>query len=215
MSEIVEYIKSNKDLIDAVTTNKVNVSDIVNNLTTNVSNKPLSAAQGVAIKKLIDALDAELDTKAASEHTHAISEVTNLQSSLDNKSNIGHTHTVDNITDLTVTANELNYISGVTSNIQSQINGKANTVHTHTISEVINLQSSLDDKVSMTRTVNGKALSGNITLSASDVGADVSGSASSALSSANTYTDNAVAQKTQVQIVTWATKPQLALRYYL
>ena len=56
MSEIVAYIKANKELIEGVTTNKVNVSDIINNLTTNVSNKPLSAAQGVALKGLIDAI---------------------------------------------------------------------------------------------------------------------------------------------------------------
>ena len=56
MSEIVAYIKSNKTLIEEVTTNKVSVSDIIDNLTTNVSNKPLSAAQGVALKALIDAI---------------------------------------------------------------------------------------------------------------------------------------------------------------
>ena len=56
MSEVVAYIKNNKTLIDGITTNKVNVSDIINNLTTNVSNKPLSAAQGVALKSLIDAI---------------------------------------------------------------------------------------------------------------------------------------------------------------
>lgn len=56
MSEIVAYIKSNKTLIDAITTSKVSVADIVDNLTTNVSNKPLSAAQGVALKALIDGI---------------------------------------------------------------------------------------------------------------------------------------------------------------
>ncbi len=56
MSEIVAYIKSNKSLIDAITTSKVSVSDIIDNLTTNVSNKPLSAAQGVALKALIDGI---------------------------------------------------------------------------------------------------------------------------------------------------------------
>lgn len=56
MSEVVAYIKSNKSLIDAITTSKINVSDIIDNLTTNVSNKPLSAAQGVALKALIDAI---------------------------------------------------------------------------------------------------------------------------------------------------------------
>ena len=54
MSEIVAYIKANKELIESVTTAKVNVDDIIDNLTTNVSNKPLSAAQGVALKSLID-----------------------------------------------------------------------------------------------------------------------------------------------------------------
>ena len=59
-SEIVAYIKSNKSLIDAITTSKVSVTDIIDNLTTNVANKPLSASQGVALKGLIDALQTEL-----------------------------------------------------------------------------------------------------------------------------------------------------------
>lgn len=56
MSEVVTYIKSNKSLIDAITTSKINVSDIINNLTTNLSNKVLSASMGVELKKLIDAI---------------------------------------------------------------------------------------------------------------------------------------------------------------
>ena len=56
LSEIVAYITSNKTLIDAITTSKVSVTDIINNLTTNVTNKPLSAAQGVTLKALIDAI---------------------------------------------------------------------------------------------------------------------------------------------------------------
>lgn len=43
-------------LIDGITTSKVSVSDVIDNLNTNVSNKPLSAAQGVALKALIDAI---------------------------------------------------------------------------------------------------------------------------------------------------------------
>lgn len=58
MSEVVAYIKSNKSLIDAITTSKVSVADIVNDLVTNVADKPLSAAQGVALKQLIDDLQA-------------------------------------------------------------------------------------------------------------------------------------------------------------
>lgn len=56
LSEIVAYIKRNKTLIDAVTTGKVSVSDIVDNLTTNASGKVLSAAQGVALKAMIDGI---------------------------------------------------------------------------------------------------------------------------------------------------------------
>lgn len=41
-------------LINNINTNKINTSDIIDNLTTNVNNKPLSAAQGVALKGLID-----------------------------------------------------------------------------------------------------------------------------------------------------------------
>ena len=54
MSEIVAYIEGNRDLIESITTSKVNVSDIINNLTTNVANKPLSASMGVELKRLID-----------------------------------------------------------------------------------------------------------------------------------------------------------------
>lgn len=55
MAEVVEYIKDNRELIEQITTGKVSVSDIVDNLTTNVTNKPLSAAQGVALKALVEA----------------------------------------------------------------------------------------------------------------------------------------------------------------
>ena len=65
MAEVVKYIKDNRNLIEQVTTGKVSVTDIINNLTTNVANKPLSAAQGVVIKGLLDALSTDkLDASA-------------------------------------------------------------------------------------------------------------------------------------------------------
>lgn len=65
LKEIVTYIKANKGLIDSITTSKVSVEDIIDNLTTNVNNRPLSAAQGVALKNLIDALgNSKLDASA-------------------------------------------------------------------------------------------------------------------------------------------------------
>ena len=57
LSEILALIDANADSIADITSNKINVTDIINNLTTNVSNKPLSAAQGVVLKGLIDSLD--------------------------------------------------------------------------------------------------------------------------------------------------------------
>ncbi len=57
LSEVLALIDANKGTLESLTTSKVNVADIINNLTTNVSNKPLSAAQGVSLKSLIDGLD--------------------------------------------------------------------------------------------------------------------------------------------------------------
>lgn len=56
LSEIIVYIKNNKNLIDAITTGKVSTGDIINNLTTNAAGKPLSAAQGVVLKAMIEAI---------------------------------------------------------------------------------------------------------------------------------------------------------------
>lgn len=129
MAEVVAYIKDNRELIEQITTNKVSVADIVNNLTTNVSNKPLSAAQGVALKALIDAIT--VPTK--------LSELTN----------------------------DKGYITGYTETDPTVPSwAKAASKPSYTASEV--------GAVPTSRTVNGKALSANISLSASDVGARAS-----------------------------------------
>lgn len=121
LSEIITLINNNKGTLESLTTSKVNVSDIVDNLTTASTSKVLSANQGVVIKNLINTLQNELDS---------------------------HTHIVSDITDLTVTATELNYMDGVTANVQTQLNNKASSSHTHTISDVTNLQTALDGKAS-------------------------------------------------------------------
>lgn len=54
ISEVVKLIEdSDSDILQQLT-NKVNTADIANNLTTNSATVPLSAAQGVALKALID-----------------------------------------------------------------------------------------------------------------------------------------------------------------
>lgn len=62
-SEIVAYIKNNKNLIDGITTSKVNVSDIIDNLTSTTTNKPLSAKQGKVLNDLITALTTTFENK--------------------------------------------------------------------------------------------------------------------------------------------------------
>lgn len=65
LSEIVAYIKNNKDLIDGITTSKVNVADIIDNLTSVNTDKPLSAKQGKVLKELITELAASIPTKTS------------------------------------------------------------------------------------------------------------------------------------------------------
>jgi hypothetical protein len=60
-------------------------------------------------------------------HTHAIADVTGLQTALDGKAALSHTHTLSQITGVTVSSTEVNYLSGATSNIQTQLNGKSPT----------------------------------------------------------------------------------------
>ena len=57
LSEIVAYIKSNRDLIGAITTSKVSVADIVDGLTSTAADKPLSANQGRALRQMIENID--------------------------------------------------------------------------------------------------------------------------------------------------------------
>ena len=84
------------------------------------------------------------------------------------------------------------FVDKIKSYVDENISTKANTSHTHTISNITNLQSALDGKVSVNRTVNGKSLSSNVSLTANDVGADTKGSADSALVSAKSYTDTKI-----------------------
>ena len=122
MSELVAYIKSNKELIDDITTNKVNVSDIIDNLTTNVINKPLSAAQGVVIKGLIDALQKAVDSKAASSsltsHTSNTSNphaVTKVQVGLSRVNNTADSEKTVKAANQLTTARNISITGGATS----------------------------------------------------------------------------------------------------
>ena len=74
LSEIVSYIKNNKSLIDNITTNKINVSDIIDNLTSSDVNKPLSSKQGKILKDLITELSSSINEKLPNNTKYAASD---------------------------------------------------------------------------------------------------------------------------------------------
>lgn len=82
---------------------------IHNTLTGTSTTEALSAAQGKALKDLVDG-------KAATSHTHAISDITNLQTELNGKAASSHTQAISTITGL-----------------QAALDGKAPTVHAHSV----------------------------------------------------------------------------------
>jgi hypothetical protein len=76
LQEIVTYIQSNKSLIDSITTTKINVSDIVDALTSTSASKVLSANQGNVLKGLIDSLTNVVSGKSPIGHKHDGAEIT-------------------------------------------------------------------------------------------------------------------------------------------
>jgi hypothetical protein len=75
---------------------------------------------------------------AAAIHTHAIGDVTGLQTALDGKAATVHTHAIGDVTGL-----------------QTALDGKAATVHTHAIGDVTGLQTALDGKVDENSAITG------------------------------------------------------------
>lgn len=94
LSEVLTLINNNKGTLESLTTSKVNVSDIVDNLTTSSTSKVLSAKQGVAIKALIDALQEELDGKAAQTNldTHVADTTKHITATERTNWNTAYTH---------------------------------------------------------------------------------------------------------------------------
>lgn len=168
MSEVVAYIKSNKSLIEGITTSKISVSDIVNDLTTNTTNQVLSAAQGVALKGLIDALQTAVDGKAPASHgTHV--EYSTVDPTMDGAASVGTAGTVARSDHKHPTDTS----RASASDLSSHTSNKSNP-HAVTAAQV-------------------GARPDTWMPTASDVGADASGSAATALSDANKYTDQKIA----------------------
>ena len=61
LRDLVSYVDDHSSIINGITIEKVNVSDIVDDLATNAENKPLSAKQGVVLKSLVDNIEQQLN----------------------------------------------------------------------------------------------------------------------------------------------------------
>lgn len=103
---------------------------------------------------------------AASAHTHAIADVTGLQTALDGKAAAAHTHAGYALATHGHNASEIDYgqsvqqsLDAVIDDIYTQLNGKAATGHTHTIANVSGLQAALDAKAASVHDHTG--ISGN------------------------------------------------------
>jgi hypothetical protein len=98
----------------------------------------------------VTGLQTAIDGKAAAVHTHVISDVTGLQTALDGKSSTSHVHTINGISDVTIVSATVSDI--LTFNGSVWINdtlsnaGVAAETHNHAISDVTGLQTALDGK---------------------------------------------------------------------
>lgn len=171
--ETVSNAKTRENTLKSYTDSKV--SSVVGNASENLNtlekigsslNKTISDqnTKNTTFQNLINDNANAISSKADKTHKHAISDITNLQSSLDSKASASHSHTVD-----------ASLSSTSTNPVQNKV-----------------VNAALDSKVPTNRTINGKPLSANVTLNASDVGADASGSANTALTNAKSYTDTKI-----------------------
>ena len=107
-----------------------------------------------------------------------------------------HSHSNKSILDATTasfTTALLNKLNGIADGAnKTVVDSSLSSTSTNPVQNKV-VYTELNNKVPTSRTVNGKALSSNISLTASDVGADASGSASSALASAKSYSDTNLA----------------------
>ena len=120
-----------------------------------------SSARWTSSYNTLTATSATWSAKANASHTHAIADVTNLQTSLDAKASstdarivlVGTTSANWNNSYTTLTANSANWQSAYTG-----LSSKASTSHTHVIADVTNLQTNIN---SLSSAIDGKQASGS------------------------------------------------------
>lgn len=160
------------DITDYEISNTGVLSVTESNINGKISVNTNGSTVNVSVHGLGSAAYTESNIYAEAVHTHAISDITDLQDALDDKSDVGHTHVWNDITDPPETytpsdhthpisdiddlQDELNSKSDTThlhddryyteTETDTLLNGKSNTGHGHSISDVTDLQDELDDK---------------------------------------------------------------------
>ncbi len=146
LSEIVAYIKNNKSLIDGITTSKINVSDIIDNLTSSVTNKPLSAKQGKVLNDLITALTTTVGNKVDKVSGKGLS--SNDYTTEEKNKLAGIAEAANRITvDSAMSASSGNPVQNKV--VKSALDGKANTNHTHNYAGSANVGGSANSAVKL------------------------------------------------------------------
>lgn len=222
LSEVLALIDSNKGTLESLTISKINVSDIVDNLTTASATKVLSAKQGVAIKALIDALQSAVATKADSTHNHndlyykkeevdnAVAEKTQVQMvTLNETDSITEKLSTLKIHKLTREQYEEKLANGTIDETAlyltpdeeidltpyatiEQLNEKSDIGHTHVISDVTDLQAKLDSNLATSKSYTDTKVSGLASTAKSYSDAN--------LEIAKEYTDS---KAVVIQMITW------------
>ena len=186
LSEVIALIRANATQIESITSGKVNVSDIVNNLTTNVANKPLSAAQGVVLKGLVDNLQTSLGT-ANTNIENLQTTVGEIETALSDKSEVGHTHEIENVNGLQTaldgkSATGHGHAVGDVTGLQTALDNKSNTGHGHAIADITNLQNTLNTMQEAIDSAGGGSFSFDALI-------DASGFSYTYTKSSNTHTE--------------------------
>lgn len=110
----------------------------------------VSAAEINYVDGVTSNIQSQLDGKAGSVHNHSQTDIDGLEAALDEKLD-ADSFSLGGL-GITATAQEINYVDGVTSSVQSQLDGKAAVTHTHTQDDVDGLATALSGKANATHT---------------------------------------------------------------
>ena len=139
-AQVNQFIEPINDLEDAVAAlSSPDLSDI-GDWPAGVTATEVGYLDGVT-----SAIQTQLDGKAASSHSHAISDTTGLQTALDGKAAASHTHAISDTTGL-----------------QTALDGKAASSHTHAISDTTGLQTALDGKAASSHNHAASAINSGV-----------------------------------------------------